>query len=142
MNDDIINMKYPNDEIEADFPDKINRAAQFSPFAALTGYEDAVRETARLTTDRIELDDDAKDILELKFLYLKENLDKKAEVQITYYLPDDKKEGGKYVRYDGVVKKIDDYKRIIIMEAGVKILIRDVVSIESDAFDSFDFIDN
>ena len=63
--DDILNYQYPNPEIEKDFPDKILRAAQFAPFAALTGHDEAVKETARLTDQRIELDEYAKDHAEL-----------------------------------------------------------------------------
>lgn len=113
-----------------------DRAAQFSPFAALTGYDAAVKETARLTDEKIELDEEELNILNMKFQMLREQLDKQSEVDFTYFKPDEKKTGGAYVTVAGAVKKIDDFERMIIMRDGVKILMDDVLDIEGDMFAS------
>ena len=83
------------------------RSAQFAPFAALTGYEDAVRETAREVGERIEIDDELKNILDGKIQILTEQIKKKPEVIFTYFIPDLTKDGGAYVSVTGIVKKID-----------------------------------
>ena len=91
------------------------RVAQFSPFAALTGYEDAVEETARLTDARLELSEDMKTILNEKMQMIIDNLDADPIVTITYFVPDKKKAGGAYVDVTGIVKEIDEYERCIVM---------------------------
>ena len=95
--DDILNYQYPNPEIEKDFPDKILRSAQFAPFAALTGHDEAVKETARLTDQRIEIDEYAKDELNRKLNYIIEHIDDELTFSITYFVPDKKKDGGRCV---------------------------------------------
>lgn len=112
----------------------IDRAAQFSPFAALTGYEDAVRETARLTDHRIELDEAEKSILDEKLRLLAEQLPSQPEVSITYFQPDTRKAGSAYPTVTGTIKKIDEYKRILLMIEGTKVPIDDILKIESKAF--------
>lgn len=92
----------------------LNRAAQFSPFAALTGYGDAVKETARLTDQKIRLDENSLADLNRKLLLLQEHLDEHPEVSFTYFLPDQKKEGGAYVTSTGIVAKILLQNRQII----------------------------
>ncbi len=92
-----------------------NRAAQFSPFAALTGYDDALRETARLTDRFIELDEDRKQEIDRQLYYIHEHLAQKLPVKITYFVPDSKKEGGSYVTLEGHVQKIDEILREIRM---------------------------
>ena len=89
---DILNMPYPNPEIEKDFPDKILRAAQFAPFAALTGYDEAVEETARLTDSKVELDESQKVELNEKLQFLNNSVDDE-EVCITCFVPDKRKSG-------------------------------------------------
>ena len=91
------------------------RAAQFSPFAALIGYEDAVEETARLTDARLELSEDMKTILNEKMQMIVDNMDADPIVTITYFVPDKKKAGGAYVDVTGIVKEIDEYERCIVM---------------------------
>ncbi len=105
------------------------RAAQFAPFAALTGYDDEVKETARLTNKRIELDDEAKSILNNKIQMIIEQLSERPIVAFTYFVPDNKKEGGKYVTVTGVVRKIDEYKQIIVLEDKIEIPINEIVDI-------------
>ena len=111
-----------------------DRAAQFAPFAALTGYDAAIKETGRLTDERIELDVEALSALDMKYQLLMEALDEAPEVTITYFHPDERKAGGKYVSAVGAVKKIDDFERRITMQDGAKIPMDDVLSIEGELF--------
>ena len=134
---DILNMKYPNPEIERDFPDKILREAQFAPFAALTGYNDAIDEAARQTDRKIELDEYEIERLNNKLKYLSESSEA-DEVVITYYVPDKKKDGGAYVSKSGVVIKVREYERDIVTDDGTKIPIEDIYSISGKMFDDFD----
>lgn len=134
---DILNMKYPNPEIERDFPDKILREAQFAPFAALTGHNDAIDEAARQTDRKIELDEYEIERLNNKLKYLSE-LSEADEVVITYYVPDKKKDGGAYVSKSGVVIKVREYERDIVTDDGTKIPIEDIYSISGKMFDDFE----
>ena len=111
-----------------------DRAAQFAPFPALTGYDAAIKETGRLTDERIELDVEALSALDMKYQLLMEALDEAPEVTITYFQPDERKAGGKYVSAVGAVKKIDDFERRITMQDGAKIPMDDVLSIEGELF--------
>ena len=110
------------------------RAAQFSPFAALTGYGAAVDETARLTDDRIVLDENAKAMLDGKLQIIAEHIAEHPEVTITYFEPDKKKSGGAYVSVTGRVKEIDEYERIVRLCDGVKIPIEQIYGITSVLF--------
>ena len=114
---DILNMKYPNPEIERDFPDKILREAQFAPFAALTGYNDAIDEAARQTDRKIGLDEYEIERLNNKLKYLSESSET-DEVVITYYVPDKKKDGGAYVSKSGVVIKVREFEKDIVTDRG------------------------
>ena len=129
--DDILNYQYPNPEIEKDFPDKIPRAA---PFAALTGHDEAVKETARLTDQRIELDEYAKDEINRRLNYIKEHIEDEQMFSITYFLPDKKKDGGRYVTATDFVVKIKDYENTVVMYDKSEIPIPDILMIESDVF--------
>ena len=111
-----------------------SRAAQFAPFAALTGYDEAVKETARFTDKRIVLDDEEKSILDNKLQIIQEQLLKRPEVTFTYFLPDLKKDGGKYVSVTGIVKKIDGYNQVIVLEDKTVIPIHEIVAISGDIF--------
>lgn len=112
----------------------INRAAQFSPFAALTGYESAIKETARLTEKRVELDEYTKETLNDRLQILSDQLKKHPKISITYFREDEKKDGGAYVTSRGIVKKIDEYERVIIMDDGSVISIDEIISIEGQIF--------
>ncbi|MEE1351781.1 MAG: hypothetical protein UHM23_06995, partial [Clostridia bacterium] len=125
---DIICMQYPNPEIEKDFPDRILREAQFAPFAALTGYDEAIDETARQTDEKIELDEYEEEKINEKLMYLI-NSDKPEIVEITYFVRDKKKQGGRYITKSGYILKIREYEKDIIMEDGVKIPINDICAI-------------
>lgn len=121
-----------------------NRAAQFSPFAALTGYDDEIRETARLTDEKIELADNEKERLNEKLRIIAEHLDQRPTVSITHFVPDSKKTGGIYATITGVVKKIDILEQKIIFYAengvsdGHSILIDTIVEIECAIFHGLD----
>ena len=119
--DDIINLKRPISKHPK--MSLYQRSAQFAPFAALTGYEGQVKETARLTDRRIELDEEMKLILDLKIQVIKEMLSDNPEVEITYFIPDTRKDGGKYETIINNVKKIDSYNEHIIMKNNLNKLI-------------------
>lgn len=136
---DILNMSYPNPEIEKDFPDKILRAAQFAPFAALTGYDEAVEETARLTDSKLELDEYQKAELNDRLQFLN-NSEEDEAVSITYFVPDKRKSGGAYITKKGIVLKIRDYEKDIIMNDGTEIPIDDIIAIEGNQFNETESI--
>ena len=117
---------------------RLDRAAQFSPFAALTGYEAAVEETARLTDRCIELDESEKEVIDLRLTLVQERLPEPTEVTITYFVPDKKKAGGAYVSVSGTVKKIDDYERAVILRDGTSIPIDDILHINGKLFDGIE----
>lgn len=131
---DILNMQYPNPEIEKDFPDKILREAQFAPFAALTGYDDTITETARQTDSKLELDEYEIEKLNAKLQYL-ENADEEYKVVISYFVSDKTKSGGAYVSKSGVIIKVRKYERDVVMDDGTKIPIDDICSISGSVFD-------
>ena len=135
--DDIINLKRPISKHPK--MSLYQRSAQFAPFAALTGYEGQVKETARLTDRRIELDEEMKLILDLKIQVIKEMLSDNPEVEITYFIPDTRKDGGKYVTIINNVKKIDSYNEHIIMRNNLKIEIKEIININSNIFKNISF---
>lgn len=114
----------------------LDRAAQFAPFAALTGYDDAIKETARLTDDKVELSEEDLNVLNMKFHFLAERLGENHEVSFTYFIPDNAKNGGAYIKKQGVVKKLDDYERLITLYDGTRIPMDDVLAIDGDIFSS------
>lgn len=129
--DDIINMEHPTSKRHPRMT-VYNRAAQFSPFAALTGYENALKETARLADEKIELDENVKIELDYK---LQQILNKKkpvGDVYITYFEKDKNKEGGAYLKTRSKIKKIDEYKKTVEFVDGKEIFIDDIVSIEEE----------
>lgn len=135
--DDIINLPH---HVSATHPhmSMLDRAAQFSPFAALSGYDDAVKETARLTDEKVELDDSAKDALNERLLIIQRQLYDQPQISITYFKPDDKKAGGAYIVETGDIKKIDEYERIVVMKSGTAIPIDHIIKIDSELFNSID----
>lgn len=134
--DDIINLPH---HVSATRPQMsmIDRAAQFSPFAALTGYDAAIKETGRLTDEKIELDEDTKAALDIKQAYLLEIIDDQPEITVTYFLPDTKKSGGEYVTVTGNLKRFDEYERLLTLTNGKKIPMDDIADIECDLFRAF-----
>ena len=133
--DDIIDLPH---HVSATRPQMsmMDRAAQFSPFAALTGYDAAIRETSRLTDQKIDLDDYEKEEINDKIQLITEHLGENFGVVITYFQPDSKKAGGAYVDAVGIVKKIDEYERVIIFQDGKKIPIDDILDIDMSGSES------
>ena len=134
---EIIGLPHPVSKTRPQMP-MSDRAAQFAPFAALTGYDSAIKETGRLTDERIEFDEEALTTLDMKYQLLMDARDDEPEVTITYFQPDERKTGGKYVSATGAVKKVDDFERRIIMQDGLKILMDDVLSIDGELFTSLE----
>jgi hypothetical protein len=136
--DDIINLPH---HVSTTRPHMtaIDRAAQFSPFAALTGYDSAIKETARLTGKRVELDEDVKDALSDRLQIIADRIKELPEIAITYFQPDAKKSGGAYVTAVSSAKKIDEYERVIVMTDGTAIPIDEIISIDGQIFESMVF---
>ncbi|MBE7011382.1 MAG: YolD-like family protein [Ruminococcaceae bacterium] len=124
--DDIINLEYKKSTSRKQMP-RIDRAAQFAPFSALTGYDGAVRETARLTDRRIELDEYMKEEINGKLLSLLEN--ENTEAEITYFVPDKRKSGGKYETKIGIAKKVNEVERTLVLTDKTEIFIDDILEI-------------
>ena len=118
--DEIINLPHHVSKTRPQMP-MSDRAAQFAPFAALTGYESAIKETGRLTDERIELDEEALTTLDMKYQLLMDAFDDAPEVTITYFQPDERKAGGQYVSATGTVKKVDTFGRRILLQDGTRI---------------------
>lgn len=127
--DDIIDLPH---HVSRNHPQmsRLDRAAQFAPFAALTGYKDVVTETARLTDGRISLDEDAKESLNQKLFLVLEHIKERPEIAVTYFVPDKTKSGGAYVTTQGSVKKYDEYERLLIMQGGCVIPLDEIIEIE------------
>ncbi len=132
--DDIISLERPVSLKHPRMP-IADRAAQFAPFAALTGYDDAIDETGRYTDDMTELSEDARELLDRKQMFLCHIIDERPEITVTYFAPDEKKAGGEYKKHTGKLKAIDEYERVLLFCDGVKIKINAVYAIESEAFD-------
>ena len=118
--DEIINLPHHVSTTRPQMP-LSDRAAQFAPFAALTGYDSAIKETGRLTDERIELDEEALAALDRKYQLLMDALDDEPEVTIIYFQPDERKAGGQYVSATGTVKKVDTFGRRILLQDGTRI---------------------
>ena len=131
--EDIVNLP-PHISKRHPQPTMMDRAARFAPFAAITGYEEMVLEEARVTEERVDLDEGALSLLNEKLNMIQEFLDEEPEVTITYFEPDKKKSGGAYVNITGIVKRIDEYEHFVIMTDGKKIRIEDIYAIGSDLF--------
>ena len=107
-----------------------DRAAQFSPFAALVGYDDAVAETARLTDSKLELTEDEMSELNANLNRLLDNVDEQPQISVTYVVPDEKKSGGKYVEKQGVVRIFDSYSQELVFTDGVRIAVADMAKLD------------
>ena len=129
MYDDIIDLPRPKSAHEP-MP-MSDRAAQFSPFAALTGYEDAIDETARLTDARVELGESAVEELERKLAVLAARISERPEITVTYFVPDGRKEGGAYMTRTGALKRIDELERALVFADGARIAVGDIISVET-----------
>ena len=133
--DDIIHLPHHVSQTHPRMPVQ-DRAAQFSPFAALTGYGAVIRETGRLTETRPELDEDAKGELDRRLALLSTMLESRPLVTLTYFQQDTRKEGGACLTATGVVRKIDEYHRVLVMEDGLQVPVRDLLSLEGAWLDA------
>ncbi len=131
--DDILRLPHPTSERHPRMPVR-DRAAIFSPFAALTGHGAAIAETARLTQRRVELDEDAGAELDRKLQILAEAIAERPEAAITWFRPDGRKEGGSYVTSTGRLKKVDRVERTVVLADGTKIPLDDILNMESEYF--------
>lgn len=131
--EDIINLKHHVSEKHPRMS-RESRAAQFAPFAALTGYDESIKETARLTDKRIEIDEGLKTILNNKLQTILKNIKDNPEITFTYFIKDNKKQGGKYIKVKGNVKKIDITNGYIILNDKTKIIIKDIINITGNIF--------
>lgn len=131
--DDIIHLSHPTSKnrLRMSIHD---RAAQFSPFAALSGHAAAIAETARLTDRKLELDEDTKAELDRRQAILLEHISERPEITVTWFRPDEKKAGGAYVTTTGRLKKIDEIERVLVLTDGARIPLEDVAGLESDSF--------
>lgn len=132
--DDIIHLPHP-EPLRHSRMSRRNRAAQFAPFAALTGHEEAIRETARLTESKIPLnEEDAARMNEKIALLNKAIATSKPNIIVTYFVSDKKKDGGAYVEFSGTLRHIDDCSKMLIFEDDTKIMIDEIREINSDLF--------
>lgn len=141
--DDIIRLPHHVSSAHRQMP-MLDRAAQFSPFAALTGHDEAVRETQRLTEEWAEPDEDRKALLDERLRMIRERLASGAggarmpEVRFTYFQPDERKEGGAYLSVQGRVKKIDGYGHQVILEDGTALAVGHITDIRGDMFPDYE----
>jgi hypothetical protein len=135
--DDIIHLLHPVSTKHPQMP-VADRAAQFSPFAALTGHDAAIKETARLTDERIELDEEEKLRLDDKLRMVQEMLTEQPELLVTYFQADNSKSGGSYLTVRGCVKKINVYEQVLVLTEGVLIPIGDIYELEGKVFSMSD----
>lgn len=132
--DDIINLPHHVSKVRRPMSME-NRAAQFAPFSALTGHGEAINETARLTSTRLELSQEMLDSLSRRLAFA---LERQAPVTVTYFEPDPHKKGGKYVTARGVIKKVDDVAGIIVFSDKRSIGLVDIYSLEGNIFSDFE----
>ena len=128
---DIINLPHPDPRTRPRMS-LSDRAAQFAPFAALTGYDDAITEEGRLTSSKIELDENELERLDRALTYLTEHRSQRPSVTVTYFVPDEKKSGGAYISREGAFKAVDRDRRLILLTDGSAIPIPDVLTLESE----------
>ena len=131
---DIINLPHPESRKHKRMS-MWDRAAQFSPFAALTGHDAAIKETARLTDAFVDLDETMKAGLDDKLALILERLDEKPQVTLTYFQKDERKAGGSYEVAEGWIRKVDFYERVIVMGDRSRISLDNVADIESALFE-------
>ena len=127
--DDVIWRQHPTSKKHPRMS-RMNRAAQFAPFAALTGYEESIEETARLTDRRIELSEYEIEELNAKLNFIQEHIKERPEVTITYFQPDERKEGGVYVTATGKVRRIDGVNRVLVFEEEKIICLETIIEID------------
>lgn len=129
--EDIIDLPHPTSVRHPRMP-RISRAAQFSPFAALTGHEAAITETARLTDQKMELTEDAKAELDQIQQMLLEHIEEQPEITVTWFRPDERKEGGTYLKTIGRLKRFETVQRMLYLTNGFQILLDNIINIQSE----------
>lgn len=127
--EDIIHLPHP---VSLRHPpmSSMNRAAQFSPFAALNGYDDAIRETGRLTQERVELTQERREELDRTLSGLLQRIRECPEIRVTYFVPDERKAGGSYATAEGRLKKVDPWKRELVLTNGLRVDMDEVFALE------------
>lgn len=135
--DDLLNLPHHTSAVQPAMPMQ-NRAAQFAPFAALVGYDAIIRETARLTDEKADLDESIKAELNEKLRLLLELLPQQPEVTITYFQPDGRKAGGSYRTVTKIVRKYRSIDNMLIMMDGAQIPVNEIVSLEGSCFSIID----
>ena len=129
--DDIINLPHHVSKTRKPMP-MINRAAQFAPFAALTGHEEAISETARQTTPKQILSSDEQEILSKRLAYAIDHIGERPNLTFTYFIPDTLKDGGRYVTITGVIRKYDALEKTVVLETNEILLIDNILSISGE----------
>ena len=135
--DDIIGLEHPISKTHPPMA-RIKRAAQFASFDALTGFGEAIYEAGRETEEKLELSEDMIEMIDAKLAVIEQHIKEQPSISVTYFLPDDKKAGGRSVTVSGNVQKLDGVERVIMMEDGTRIPIEDVRMIEGDLFRAFE----
>ena len=131
--DDILHLSHPTSAKHPRMPIS-ERAAIFSPFAALTGHAGAIAETARLTERKMELDEDAKAELDRRQAVLLEHIAEQPEITVTWFCPDEKKRGGAYVVTTGRLKKVDNAAGTLRLADGLTISLDEISDLQCDLF--------
>ena len=132
--EDIIDLPHPISKIHRPMA-LADRAAQFNPFAALTGYDDEIREAARFTSEKILLAEDEKQALDKKLQALLLRIDEQPAVEVVYFVADEKKSGGAYQTVRGTLKKMDMLHPALILQDGTRIEVQDILRLESRILD-------
>lgn len=135
--DDIIDLPHHRSTTRAHISNR-DRAAQFAPFAALTGFGAAIQETARLTDHRPELDESEQEMLNLRLKLLSEKLDQRPAVTVTYFCPDAKKAGGAILTATGYVIKLNPYTRELLLDGGLVVPLEQLLHLESPSFSALE----
>ena len=135
--DDIIRLPHPTSAKHPRMP-LAARVAQFTPFAALSGHSAALAETARLTDRQIELSDDDKAVLDQKQRILLEHIKEHPEISVTWFRPDEKKDGGQYITTTGRLKRIDEFNQVLLLAGDIKIPLIYVVDLSSETLPNMD----
>lgn len=135
--EDIINLSRPESPGRVKMPGR-NRAAQFSPFAALSGYSEVIAEVGRLTQERRYLTEEETEKLGRRLFFLSRHNTPPQEITVTYFHPDPRKPGGAYRTVTGTVKKIDAYRKTVILSSGLSIPMGEIFSLEGAVFDALE----
>lgn len=137
--DDIIGLPHHVSKTRPQMP-MSDRAAQFAPFAALSGYAEAIKEVNRVTEEKVELDEDALAALNLKFQLIVNSIDRRPEVTITFFVPDERKQGGAYQTVTDRVVQVKRFERMIILQDGSRIPMDSVIEVSGELFSSLEVL--